>query len=170
MEVNIVLMYKHNMRYSDEYVAFWRNNTPFSNFYKQPFTYKGHKLQYSEQGFMLEKAELFDKSKIPLIVAAKRPEQVKAIGRSVENYDDEVWKAHRYQAMVDVLKSKFQHPTLRAILLDTGDRVLVEASPYDRVWGVGLTEDDPNIFNPEAWQGTNLLGRALMEVRESLKR
>ena len=71
--------------------------------------------------------------------------------------------------MVNVLKSKFQIPELKEALLRTGDRIIVEASPYDKIWGVGLEENDPRILNEKNWRGQNLLGKALIEVRQSLK-
>ena len=71
--------------------------------------------------------------------------------------------------MVDVLRAKFKEPFMRDILLRTGDRIIVEASPYDRIWGVGLDVEDPRILDENQWQGQNLLGKALMDVRTELK-
>lgn len=161
--------YLHNMLYTDNYVFFWKNNTPFSNFYRKPFTYKGHRLLFSEQAFILKKAELFDKSMIDKIVHATRPDEAKQYGRQIKNYKDKIWASRRYQAMVDALTAKFQDPELKRILLNTGDRILVEASPYDRIWGIGLSEQSPFIYDEKNWKGQNLLGKALMEVREKLK-
>lgn len=158
-----------NMPYNDTHVYFWKNKTPFSNFYHAPFEYKGHTLLFSEQGFMLEKALLFDPSKVDAIVAAKRPEEAKRLGREVQNYREDVWRAKRYDLMVEVLKAKFQREDLRKILLATEDRTLVEASPYDRIWGVGLAVEDARILDERKWRGQNLLGKALMEVRAYLK-
>ena len=118
---------------------------------------------------MLEKALLFDPSKVDAIVAAKRPEEAKRLGREVQNYREDVWRAKRYKLMVEVLKAKFQREDLRKILLATEDRILVEASPYDRIWGVGLAVEDARIFDERKWRGQNLLGKALMEVRDYLK-
>ena len=86
-----------------------------------------------------------------------------------KNYKDKIWASRRYQAMVDALTAKFQDPELKRILLNTGDRILVEASPYDRIWGIGLSEQSPFIYDEKNWKGQNLLGKALMEVREKLK-
>ena len=162
------MTYIHNMKYTDTHVYFWRNNTPFSNFYRKPFTYKGYQLKFSEQGFMLEKALLFDPSMIDKIVNANQPNQAKQYGREIKHYNDRIWSNRRYQVMVDVLRIKFQDPELKEILLQTGDRIIVEASPYDKIWGVGLEENDPRILNERNWRGQNLLGKALMEVRQSL--
>lgn len=161
--------YIDNMLYTDTHVFFWKNKTPFSNFYHKPFTYKGYPLLFSEQGFMLEKAQLFDPSMIDKIVHATRPDEAKQYGREIKNYKDKVWANRRYDAMVKVLTAKFQDPELKAILLRTGDRILVEASPYDRIWGVGLAENDPRILDERNWRGQNLLGKALMQVRDQLK-
>ena len=158
-----------NMYYTDTHVYFWRNKAPFSNFYRRPFTSKGYSLQFSEQGFMLEKALLFDPSKANAITHATQPDEAKALGRAVQNYDDAVWSSVRYDKMVEVLKAKFEEPFMCDILLHTGDRIIVEASPYDRIWGVGLAVEDPRIVNEKNWRGQNLLGKALMEVRDQLK-
>lgn len=158
-----------NMYYTDMHVYFWRNKTPFSNFYRRPFTYKGYNLQFSEQGFMLEKAFLFDPSKVDAIAKATQPDKAKALGRAVQNYDDTVWSSVRYDKIVEVLRAKFKEPFMRDILLRTGDRIIVEASPYDRIWGVGLDVEDTRILDEKNWRGQNLLGKALMEVRDQLK-
>lgn len=85
--------------------------------------------------------------------------------------DDQSWTAARWEIVVRGNEAKFaQHPELRAYLAGTGDRVLVEASPVDRIWGIGLAHDDPAAENPELWRGLNLLGFALMEVRARLGR
>lgn len=159
----------NNTYYTDTHVYFWRNKAPFSNFYRRPFTYKGYDLQFSEQGFMLEKANLFDLSKVEAIARAIQPDKAKALGRAVQNYDDAVWSSVRYDKMVEVLRAKFKEPLMRNILLRTGDRVIVEASPYDRVWGVGLGMEDARILDEKNWRGQNLLGKALMDIRAELK-
>lgn len=119
---------------------------------------------------MLEKALMFDPSKVEAIVKATNPKDVKHLGRAVQNFDDKVWKARRYEIMKDVLRAKFSDAGLRQLLLSTGNRTLVEASPYDRVWGIGLSADDPRALNPNNWRGSNLLGKALMEIRAELNK
>ena len=118
---------------------------------------------------MLEKANLFDPSKVDAIAQATQPDKAKALGRAVQNYDDAVWSSVRYDKMVDVLRAKFKEPFMRDILLRTGDRIIVEASPYDRIWGVGLDVEDTRILDEKNWRGQNLLGKALMDVRAELK-
>lgn len=100
------------------------------------------------------------------IANARSPAECKALGRSVSEYKDAVWKKLRYNAMRFNLIAKFaQNQNLKDKLLATGDNILVEASPTDCVWGVGLRENDPRIRNPKQWRGQNLLGKCLMEVR-----
>ena len=83
---------------------------------------------------------------------------------------DEVWNAHRFDIVCRANFAKFsQHADLKAFLLQTGNRILVEASPVDSIWGIGLAQDDPHAENPLQWQGLNLLGFALMKVRDQMQ-
>ena len=119
---------------------------------------------------MAEKARLFrDDDALERILSAKSPAESKAIGRSVRGFVEADWQAHRYAAVVRGNLAKFsQHPELRSFLLATGNKVLVEASPVDRVWGIGLAATDSKAEDPLAWRGLNLLGFALVEVRRML--
>jgi ribA/ribD-fused uncharacterized protein len=121
---------------------------------------------------MWRKATLFgDNETASQILAASHPRQAKALGRQVTGFNQRVWDSHRYDAVVAGNLAKFsQHDELRTFLLGTGERVLVEASPVDRIWGIGLAADDPRAGDPAQWRGPNLLGFALMEVREVLGR
>lgn len=157
---------QHSIRYTDTHVYFFIDDAPFSNFYQTAFVYKGYTLQFSEQGLMIEKAMLFEPSKAEEIANASHPYQAKQLGRSIQNYDDKQWGAVRYDKMVDVLKAKFSQPRLKEILLETGNRIIVEGSPYDRIWGVKIDWQDDRILNETNWKGQNLLGEALMEVRD----
>ncbi len=88
----------------------------------------------------------------------------------MRGFDEAVWERERFGIVVEGSVHKFAaHPALRRFLLDTGDRVLVEASPVDRVWGIGLAADDEAAMDPERWRGPNLLGFALMAARERLR-
>jgi ribA/ribD-fused uncharacterized protein len=120
---------------------------------------------------MWRKAMLFDDPATARdILAVAHPRQAKALGRRVTGFDDRVWDEHRFDVVVEGNLAKFgQHPELGAVLLNTGDRVLVEASPLDRVWGIGLSRDDPAAPDPARWRGLNLLGFALMRVRAALR-
>jgi hypothetical protein len=120
---------------------------------------------------MAEKARLFgDEAIRQEILATTHPKQAKALGRQVANFDNDTWVKHRFEIVVQGNKAKFsQHESLRTFLHNTGKRVLVEASPVDKIWGIGLAEDHPDAIAPERWQGLNLLGFALMVVREQLQ-
>ena len=160
----------NNMRYTDTHVYFFTDKAPFSNFYKTHFYYKGYNLLFSEQGFMIEKALLFDKSKASLIAHETHPYKAKMLGRQVRNYNDAKWNEVRYDKMVEVLRAKFsQNEDLKQILLETGDRILVEGSPYDKIWSVKIDWKDDKILDEKNYKGLNLLGKALMQVRNELK-
>jgi len=120
---------------------------------------------------MAEKARLFDDSKIiDKIVNAKTPAEAKKLGRLVNNFDAAKWDLHKFEIVVNGNLHKFnQNQNLKEFLLNTNDRVIVEASPVDPIWGIGLATDHPHVENPILWKGENLLGFALMEVRDLLK-
>jgi len=104
------------------------------------------------------------------IIAAKHPAETKKLGREVTGFDPLVWDAQKYDLVVTGNYHKFsQHAELQEYLLTTGDRVLVEASPVDAIWGIGLAADHPDALQPARWPGQNLLGFALMEVRDQLR-
>jgi hypothetical protein len=120
---------------------------------------------------MAQKARLFgDQEHARQVLACVSPAEAKKIGRLVEGFDGNVWDRHKYEYVQEGNYHKFsQHPALREFLLNTGNRVLVEASPVDKIWGIGMAKTDENIYNPNRWKGENLLGFALMEVRDALK-
>lgn len=119
---------------------------------------------------MAEKAALFgDETTREEILRAPNPGAAKALGRKVRGFDEAAWIERRFSIVVAANEAKFgQNVELATFLKQTGSRVLVEASPVDRIWGVGLAADDEKIDNPNQWRGLNLLGFALMQVRESL--
>lgn len=85
--------------------------------------------------------------------------------------NEEIWNNIKYSIVVNGNYNKFiQNEKLKAFLLSTEDKILVEASPYDNVWGIQMSEEDMDIKNPKLWRGENLLGFALMEVRNEIKR
>lgn len=131
------------------------------------------RLQFAnaEQYMMFGKARLFDDPEAAdRILRAPNPGAVKAIGRTVRGFQEPMWQQHRFPIAVDGNFAKFsQSEPLRAFLLNTKQRILVEASPVDRIWGIGLAVDDPHHENPLEWRGLNLLGFALMAVRERLR-
>ena len=127
-------------------------------------------FENTEQAFMWQKARFFlDTDIMTEIVDTPNPKDVKALGRKIKNYNDKAWNCVRYGMMVYVNYLKFsQNEDLAAELKAVGNRILVEASPYDKIWGIGLGLGDPEIFTPELWNGQNLLGKALGEVRSML--
>ncbi|WP_329787611.1 NADAR family protein [Lentzea sp. DG1S-22] len=134
------------------------------------FVADGREFASAEHYMMWRKALLFgDTTAASEVLAARTPAEAKALGRVVSGFDDDTWVSARLEIVVEGNLAKFgQDPALRSYLLATGSRVLVEASPLDRVWGIGLAADDPRAQDPATWQGLNLLGEALMEVRSSL--
>jgi ribA/ribD-fused uncharacterized protein len=163
-----------------KYVFFWGHTANasgdlgkecFSQWFPVPFQADGRSFATAEHYMMFRKAMLFgDEQNAERALAAPTPGAAKALGRSVRNFDEALWTRHRSSIVFDGNLAKFgQNPALATYLLNTKDRVLVEASPVDRIWGVGLAADDEKIGNPERWRGTNLLGFSLMRVRERLR-
>lgn len=141
-----------------------------SQWWAAPFTVDGVVYRTCEHYMMAAKARLFDDPEMEAkILAAGHPRTAKRFGRQVRGFEQERWEAERFGIVVDANVGKFgEHEDLRAFLLGTRKRVLVEASPTDRIWGIGLTRDDPRADRPSRWRGLNLLGFALMETRERL--
>lgn len=134
------------------------------------FVVDGQRFSSAEHYMMWRKALLFgDTSVAERVLAARTPAEAKALGREVSGFSDADWVSARLEIVVDGNLAKFgQDPALRSYLLGTGSRILVEASPQDRVWGIGLAATDPRAADPSTWLGLNLLGEALMEVRSRL--
>jgi ribA/ribD-fused uncharacterized protein len=134
------------------------------------FTVDGVSYPSAEHWMMAEKARLFgDTDGLVAVLEAASPGAAKAAGRTVRGFDEDRWTATRYDIVVTGNLAKFgQHPQLRDFLLATGTKILVEASPYDRIWGIGMAATDPDAARPSRWRGLNLLGFALVEVRERL--
>lgn len=160
----------------EEVIPFYGHTEPsktayMSNFYPSPFKIRGILYATSEHFFMAQKALLFkDNEMFAAIIESNEPGEAKKYGRKVKNYHDGFWSACRLAAMNMALLHKFrEHRSLREKLLATGNSVLVEASPYDGVWGVKMYSNDPDIGDPDKWKGQNLLGTSLMQVREVLR-
>nr|WP_250035100.1 NADAR family protein [Actinoplanes maris] len=143
-----------------------------SQWWPARFSVEGHDFASAEHYMMWCKAVLFgDDAMARRILAAPHPKVAKTLGGRVSGFEQYVWDEHRFEIVVTGNRAKFeQHEELRDYLVSTGSRVLVEASPLDRVWGIGLGRDDPAAADPRRWRGTNLLGFALMDVRDSLQR
>jgi ribA/ribD-fused uncharacterized protein len=164
-----------------KYLLFWGHRPPatggvgrgcLSQWWPASFTVDGQVYPSAEHFSMAAKASLFgDAEMAARIHGAPHPGAAKALGRQVRGFSEQRWEEHRFDVVVTGNLAKFgQHPELREFLLGTGERVLVEASPYDRIWGIGLVADDERATSPERWLGLNLLGFALMEVRHRLQR
>lgn len=163
-----------------DYLLFW-GHTPkrpgtidqscLSNWYPASFELAGQAYATSEHYMMAEKARLFgDDESLRAILAAATPGEAKKLGREVKGFQGECWEERRSEIVVHGCAAKFgQNAELGSFLLATGERVLVEASPYDRIWGIGLPAGAPDALVPGKWRGLNLLGFALMEVRERLR-
>ncbi|WP_020659475.1 NADAR family protein [Amycolatopsis benzoatilytica] len=141
-----------------------------SQWWPAPFVLDCRTFATAEHYMMWRKALLFgDEATAGQILAAGHPQQAKEFGRGVPGFDQGRWEERREEIVLTGSIAKFgQHPELRRFLLNTGQRVLVEASPVDPVWGIGLAADDPAVEDPARWRGLNLLGFALMRAREAL--
>ncbi|MGY1867750.1 MULTISPECIES: NADAR family protein [Nocardia] len=163
-----------------KYLPFWGHQprkdgtigaSCLSQWWPAEFTVDGATFKSAEHYMMWRKAMLFgDLAIAEQVLGAGHPSEAKSLGRRITGFDENLWETHRYEIVTAGSIAKFgQHDELRRYLLNTNDRVLVEASPVDRVWGVGMTADDPRIEYPAQWQGLNLLGFALMEARTVLR-
>lgn len=139
-----------------------------SQFYDSSFYVDEFEYQTAEHWMMYNKAALFDPADVAeRILASKTPMEAKNLGRRVGNFDPEVWDEEKFEIVVTGNIAKFwQHKDLQEFLLSTGDKILVEASPSDKIWGVGMSSEHEGITDPNYWKGENLLGFALMEARE----
>jgi ribA/ribD-fused uncharacterized protein len=162
-----------------DFLSFWGHKQPadgrlstacLSQWYPAAFELDGHRYATAEHYMMAGKARLFgDEEAFERILQAKSPGAAKSLGRKVRGFDDRTWDEKRFEIVVAGSLGKFgQNAALGRFLLETGRRVLVEASPVDRIWGIGLAKDDPAADRPSAWRGHNLLGFALMAARQRL--
>lgn len=141
-----------------------------SQWFPASFEVDGVTYRTAEHAMMAEKARLFgDADALAEILASTSPAEAKAYGRKVRGYDDVAWGRARAEAVVRGNVAKFgQNAELGRFLEGTGSRVLVEASPRDRIWGIGMGASNPDAPIPSRWRGRNLLGFALMEARARL--
>ena len=143
-----------------------------SQWFNASFLFDGVKYKTAEHWMMAQKALLFnEKHSFDKIVKSHTPKEAKALGRKVKNFGPDVWNDHKYQIVVAGNLHKFtQNTELFNYLKGTQERYLLEASPVDKVWGIGVSEDSEEADNPYAWTGENLLGFALMEVRDKISK
>lgn len=158
------------MKITEEMVLFWEADEIPCQWYPSEFTVDGIEYNCAEQFMMAQKALFFeDEDTYEEIMDTDDPEEQKRLGRLVQNFDEDRWSEVAIEIVTTGNYAKFdQNPELKEWLLSTGDKILVEASPYDPIWGVGLRENDPRILDREQWQGTNWLGEALSIVRDML--
>ncbi|MCI8649796.1 MAG: NADAR family protein [Anaerotruncus sp.] len=163
-----------------KYLFFWRptpsadgkiTETCLGQWWMSDFTVDGITYSCAEQYMMAEKARLFgDAQMLQSILDAKHPKEMKALGRAVRNFDKAVWDARCYEIVRTGNIYKFsQNVQLWEFLAGTRKRILVEASPRDRIWGIGMGAQNPDAQDPMKWRGKNLLGFALTEVRDLLE-
>lgn len=163
-----------------KFVFFWGHQRPrggsiskfcLSQWYDAPFQVAGQRYPTAEHYMMAAKAKLFgDVEVLPRILKAAHPGEAKKLGRRVKSFNEAIWAARSMSIVVEANLHKFgQNEPLAEFLLSTGKRVLVEASPRDRIWGIGLSEEDSDAMHPDRWRGENKLGFALMEVRARLR-
>jgi len=162
-----------------DYFFFW-GHTPkmpgavdkscLSQWFPASFVVNDMLYHTAEHWMMAKKAELFkDEDALSKILSTTKPGTAKALGREVRDFDKNAWDANAYKFVVEGNIHKFsQHETLKSFLLKTGNKIIVEASPRDFIWGIGLGQDRKEAMSPNTWRGTNLLGFALMEARDEL--
>jgi len=163
-----------------DYVFFWGFKPKWtgnidisclSQMYATTFVIDGIIYNCAEQFFMSTKALFFNDNEIEnKIMDCTDPRDMKKLGRIVKGFDEKKWIPVAYKTVISGNYQKFlQNRQIKEFLLATGDSVLVEASPYDSIWGIGIAASDEKNIDVFKWQGTNLLGFALMEVRDMLK-
>jgi len=155
---------------AESFHFFWSG--PFSQWHPSPFTIDGVAYNCAEQYMMAEKARMFgDEVRESLIMANGSPDVQKRLGREVVGFDDARWKKDARAIVKRGNIAKFsQNADLRAVLFATGNKTLVEASPHDKLWGIGLRKDDQRAQRRSTWRGKNWLGQVLTEVRDELQR
>ncbi|KMQ66637.1 hypothetical protein ACM46_03705 [Chryseobacterium angstadtii] len=161
-----------------EFLFFWGHTVKdeiskscFSQWFPIQFEENGTLYKTAEHYMMAGKAKLFnDQEILQEVLKSETPNQAKSLGRKVKSFDPKLWDEHKFEIVKKANFLKFsQNPEYRAFLLSTGDKILIEASPYDKIWGIGMLETDTRAHDPSLWDGENLLGFALMEVRDELR-
>ncbi|TYW20661.1 NADAR family protein [Listeria monocytogenes] len=163
-----------------KYIFFWghqpaedgkTSKSCFSQWWICSFKVDGVEYNCAEQFMMAEKAKLFNDMEMrEKILAAKHPKQAKDFGRLISGFQEDIWRKNRFNIVMRANQAKFsQNEELKKFLMQTKNRILVEASPVDKIWGIGMATDNKNVENPLYWKGLNLLGFALMVVRDELE-
>lgn len=151
-------------------IPFYSYKSIFSNFHPAKFELDRKKFENSEQAYQYLKAKYFgDQEKANEILEAKSPLETKRIAKKIKGFNKHKWMNVAFEIMKRVLLAKFTKEPFRTALLETGNKTLVECSPFDKIWGLGMDAKNPDIYDMSKWKGTNLLGKALMTTRDSLR-
>jgi len=155
---------------TNEYEFFWSNDSPYLQWHKTNFRLNNVEYSSAEQFMMAKKAELFGDIEIKnQILSTNNVRKQKQLGRQVSNFDESKWNENKIKIVYIANNLKFsQNEELRTKLLETKDKYIVEASPVDAIWGIGIAPDDPRRFNRAKWRGQNLLGKILTQLREDI--
>lgn len=174
---NIIEKFQQKER--PEFLFFWGHTVKdeitkscFSQWFPIQFEENRTIYKTAEHYMMAGKAKLFnDQEILQKVLKSETPNEAKSLGRKVKNFDPKLWDEHKYEIVKRANLLKFsQNLKFQNFLLATDDKILVEASPYDKIWGIGMLETDARALDPKLWDGENLLGFALMEVRDELRR
>ena len=161
----------------DDFIFFWKirkgkeiNKSCLSQWYPSEFIVKGRRYSCAEQYMMAQKALLFeDEESYKKIIASSEPKEIKTLGGKVKGFDPVKWDEEKYRIVREGNFAKFtQKQELRGYLVSTECKILVEVSPYDNVWGIGINESNPDILDPSKWKGQNLLDFILMDIRDEI--
>jgi ribA/ribD-fused uncharacterized protein len=158
------------MLITEQYLFFYSTTEVYSNWYPCRFRYDKITFANSEQAMMYAKAKLMkDEDSMAKIKKESDPFKVKRLGRNITPWKEALWVSKRLEIVSDICYEKFKsNSELRETLLNTNNLHLVEAASNDKIWGVGMDEDNPKILNRKNWNGLNLLGEALMNARKKL--
>lgn len=178
MKYSIKKLIKLKNKSEFEFIHFWKpkpdsvNKFCLGQWQISKFSVDTEDYNCAEQYMMAEKARLFKDEEIEKkIMETSEPKIMKSLGKKVKNFNQKTWDKVKYSIVLNGNYYKFsQNKEMRDFLLSTGNKILVEASPLDKVWGIGLDENNINANSPIDWKGKNLLGFALMEVRDELRR
>jgi len=157
-------------RITEAYAYFW--NSLYSQWYTTKNQFQDGCISYpnAEKYMMMKKAEVFGASDIlEQMKESNNPRLIKQLGRQIKNFSDKTWDKHKVDVVTQASYLKFsQNPELLKIMLEHRDLILVEASPQDKIWGIGLHFDDDRVLDESKWHGENLLGICLMKARDRI--
>ena len=159
-----------NTKVTDKFVFFYGSRAVFSQFHPATFVLDGQRYGCAEQYMQHQKAVRFeDDDTAERILRTPYPSKQKSLGRRVVNFKEAVWSAESIDVVKRGSRAKYsQNSEMKRQLFDTYPRVLVESSPTDKLWGIGLSYNDPKAEDPSKWRGRNLLGMCLTDVRNQL--